>query len=64
MKTRRLDLPLFLTPEEASELRGIPVRTVYEKIRQGKLPISPHGKPYRIDRDMLFRMTRGSEEVS
>lgn len=55
---RRLALPLFLTAEETSSVLGIPVSTVYEKIRQGKLPISPHGKPYRVDRDGLFRMSR------
>lgn len=58
MYKRRLSLPLFLTPEQTSEVLNIPVRTIYEKIRQGKLPISPHGKPYRIDRDALFRMAR------
>lgn len=58
MIKRRLALPLFLTPEQTAEVLNIPVRTVYEKIRQGKLPISPHGKPYRIDRDALFRMSR------
>lgn len=58
MIRRRLNLPLFLTAEQAGELLRIPVRTVYEKIRQGKLPISPHGMPYRIDRDGLFRMAR------
>ncbi len=58
MIKRRLSLPLFLTAEEAAEVLNIPVRTVYEKIRQGKLPISPHGKPYRVDRDGLFRMAR------
>ena len=58
---RRANLPLFLTAEQVAELLGIPLRTVYEKIRQGKLPISPHGKPYRIDRDALFRMARGKE---
>lgn len=56
--SRRLNYPLFLTPEQTSEVLNIPVRTIYEKIRQGKLPISPHGKPYRIDRDALFRMAR------
>jgi len=61
MKTRRLSLPLFLTPEQAGEVLNIPVRTVYEKIRQGKLPISPHGKPYRIDRDGLFRVARENQ---
>jgi len=61
MYKRRLSLPLFLTPEQASEVLNIPVRTVYEKIRQGKLPISPHGKPYRIDRDALFREARRKE---
>lgn len=58
MYKRRLSLPLFLTPEQTSEVLNIPVRTIYEKIRQGKLPISPHGKPYRIDRDGLFRVAR------
>ena len=58
MYKRRLSLPLFLTPEQTSEVLNIPVRTIYEKIRQGKLPISPHGKPYRVDRDGLFRMAR------
>ena len=60
---RRLSLPLFLTAEQAGEVLNIPVRTVYEKIRQGKLPISPHGKPYRIDRDGLFRMARSRKEA-
>ena len=58
MYKRRLSLPLFLTAEQAAEVLNIPVRTIYEKIRQGKLPISPHGKPYRIDRDALFRLAR------
>lgn len=58
MIRRRLSLPLFLTAEETSAILNIPIRTVYEKIRQGKLPISPHGKPYRVDRDGLFRMAR------
>lgn len=58
---RRLSLPLFLTAEETSAVLGIPISTVYEKIRQGKLPISPHGKPYRVDRDGLFRMARKGE---
>ena len=58
MYKRRLSLPLFLTPEQTPEVLNIPVRTIYEKIRQGKLPISPHGKPYRIDRDGLFRVAR------
>lgn len=61
MQNRRKALPLFLTPEQASEVLNIPVRTVYEKIRQGKLPISPHGKPYRIDRDGLFLIARRKE---
>lgn len=52
-------LPLFLTAEQAARLLGIPVRTVYEKIRQKKMPISPHGRPYRVDRDALFQMTKG-----
>lgn len=60
---RRLNLPLFLTPEQAGEVLNIPVRTVYEKIRQGKLPISPHGKPYRVDRDGLFRLSREKKEA-
>jgi len=59
MFNRRLKLPLFLTAEQTADVLGIPLRTVYEKIRQGKLPISPHGKPYRVDRDGLFRMARG-----
>ena len=58
---RRANLPLFLTPEQTAEVLNIQLRTVYEKIRQGKLPISPHGKPYRVDRDALFRMARGKE---
>lgn len=58
MKKRRLSLPLFLTPDEAAKVLNIPKRTIYAKIREGKLPISPHGKPYRIDRDRLFRMAR------
>lgn len=58
MQNHRKALPLFLTPEQAAEVLNIPVRTIYEKIRQGKLPISPHGKPYRVDRDGLFRMAR------
>jgi len=58
----RLKLPLFLTPEQAGGVLNIPVRTIYEKIRQGKLPISPHGKPYRIDRDGLFRLARGIQK--
>lgn len=62
-KRRRLNWPLWLTPEEASEVLGIPLRTVYEKIRQGKLPISPHGKPYRVDRDGLFRLARRKEAL-
>ena len=61
MVQRRANLPLFLTPEQAAEVLNIQVRTVYEKIRQGKLPISSHGKPYRVDRDALFRMARGKE---
>lgn len=60
----RLSLPLFLTPEQTAEVLNIPVRTVYEKIRQGKLPISPHGKPYRIDRDALFKMGGGEKACS
>lgn len=59
----RLKLPLFLTADQAAELLRIPVRTVYEKIRQGKLPISPHGKPYRVDRDGLFRLARNRKEA-
>lgn len=58
---RRANLPLFLTAEQVAELLDLPLRTIYEKIRQGKLPISPHGKPYRVDRDALFRMARGKE---
>ena len=61
MVQRRANLPLFLTPEQTAEVLNIQLRTVYEKIRQGKLPISPHGKPYRVDRDALFRMARGKE---
>ena len=63
IKHRRLSLPLFLTPDEASAVLNIPVRTVYEKIRQGRLPISPHGKPYRVDRDGLFRLARRKEAL-
>lgn len=62
MINRRLSLPLFLTPEQTAEVLNIPLRTVYEKIRQGKLPVSPHGKPYRIERDALFRIARGMEK--
>ena len=61
MVNRRANLPLFLTAEQVAELLDLPLRTIYEKIRQGKLPISPHGKPYRVDRDALFRMARGKE---
>ena len=61
MQKRRASLPLFLTAEQTAELLDLPLRTIYEKIRQGKLPISPHGKPYRVDRDALFRMARGSK---
>ncbi len=63
MIKRRLGLPLFLTAEQAAEVLNIPIRTVYEKIRQGKLPISPHGKPYRVDRDGLFRLARNRKEA-
>ena len=59
MSNRRLKLPLFLTAEQTASVLNVPLSTVYEKIRQGKLPISPHGKPYRVDRDGLFRMARG-----
>lgn len=31
---RQQDYPLFMTPEETSRALSIPVRTVYEKIRQ------------------------------
>ncbi|NMA55809.1 MAG: helix-turn-helix domain-containing protein [Firmicutes bacterium] len=58
MSNRRLKLPLFLTAEQTASVLNVPISTVYEKIRQGKLPISPHGKPYRVDRDGLFRMAR------
>ncbi len=58
MSNRRLRLPLFLTAEQTASVLNVPISTVYEKIRQGKLPISPHGKPYRVDRDGLFIMSR------
>lgn len=39
----------FCSAEEASKLFNLPISTIYRKIREKKLPIAPHGKPYRID---------------
>ncbi len=50
--------PLWLTAEETAELLRTDPTTVYRKIAAHKLPISPHGKPYRISRDALFEMAR------
>ncbi len=55
---RRTQLPLWMTITETAELLGVKPGTVERKIREGLIPVSPHGKPYRVDRDGLFRMAR------
>lgn len=59
---RRTQYPLFLTVTETATILNIPERTVREKIRRNKLPISPHGKPYRVNRDALFWQLRKEGE--
>ena len=61
---RKASYPPWLTVEETAELLRTDVTTVYRKIAAGKLPVSPHGKPWRISRDALFEMARkfGLEE--
>ena len=39
----------FITAQEAARLMNLPLSTVYRKIRQKKLPVAPHGRPYRVD---------------
>ena len=50
--------PLWLTVEEAAELLRTDTTTIYRRVAAGKLPVSPHGKPWRISRDGLFEMAR------
>lgn len=50
--------PPWLTVEETAELLRTDVTTIYRKIAAGKIPVSPHGKPWRISRDALFEMAR------
>ena len=57
MSSRR-SLPLWLTVEETAEILRVDAKTIRRRIQAGRLPISPHGKPYRIDRDALFRLAR------
>lgn len=56
-KSRRL-LPLWLTVGEAAEVLRVDTKTIRRRIQAGKLPVSPHGKPYRIDRDGMFYRAR------
>lgn len=53
---KKEDYPLFLTPDQAADILQMSKQGVYRKIRSGKLPISPHGKPYRINRDKLWEL--------
>lgn len=42
--------PRWMTVEQTAEYLQIKPSTVYTKVRQGKLKISPLGTPIRIDR--------------
>ena len=55
---------MWLTTEEASRELRIPVSTVRRKIREGKLPVSPHGKPYRINSKLLKEGSYEGREVA
>jgi len=57
-KNNRKKWPLWLTVEEAAKLLRTDTTTIYRKIAAGKLPVSPHGKPWRISRDALFEIAR------
>jgi len=55
---KRLSLPLWLTVKETAELLRTDEKTIYRRCKAGKLPVSPHGLPWRISRDGLFEMAR------
>jgi excisionase family DNA binding protein len=57
-QTRRQNLPLWLTAEEAAEVLRISVGHVYELCRQGAIPHLKIGRTVRIDRDGLFYQAR------
>jgi excisionase family DNA binding protein len=47
------DLPRWITVEQAAKHLNMPKSTLYKKIREKKIKVSPVGKPYRIDRYWL-----------
>lgn len=52
---RAEDLPLILTPAQAAVLLQVGRKTVYELIRQRRIPYVQVGTHYRIPRDGLLR---------
>lgn len=61
-KKRRQDYPLWMTPSEVAEMMRISRSTIYEELRQNKLPYQKIGNQYRIDRDALFFGARRGAE--
>ena len=58
----REKFPAWLTAEETAEFLRTDTTTIYRRVAAGKLPVSPHGKPWRISRDALFEMARESRK--
>ena len=54
---RRTDYPLWMTIREAAELLRVSENALYAN--KDRLPIVRVGSAVRVDRDALFKMTRG-----
>ncbi len=54
----------FLSVNETAEFLGISPENVYKKIKRGLLPLSPHGKPYRVVKSKLLEGKNESDSES
>jgi len=55
------EAPPLITTAEAAKLLRMPVRTVSNLCKEGKLPAEMVGGQWRIRRDLLLRGLRGSD---
>ena len=53
---RQQEFPPILTVEQASKMLQLERHTIYELIRQGKIPAFRAGRAIRLSRDKLLEM--------
>ncbi len=59
-----MELPRWLTTNQTARYLNVPLSTVRKKCKEGLLPVSPHGRPYRVDRVALERWGDENEKIS